>query len=130
MSRPTSNRNGLSLAEIILCLALIVGALVLMAGVFPFSYNADQKAWKQNSAQRIASSTVERLRAQDFETLAGSFAIVEVEQVPFEVTVTVADSTPPPVKSKDVLCEVAWTTSVGRERYLHETRIADFQEEP
>jgi len=126
------NRNffhqGLSLAEIILALALIVGALVLMAGVFPFSYNADQKAWKQNSAQRLASSTLERLRAQDFDTLTSSFEIVKVEQVPFEVTVTVADSTPAPVKSKNVLCEVAWITSVGRETYLHEIRIADFQD--
>ncbi|MCA9780095.1 MAG: hypothetical protein KC800_25385 [Candidatus Eremiobacteraeota bacterium] len=125
----TFSQRGLSLAEIILCLSLVVAVLVLIAGIFPFSYNVDQKAWRMGSAQRIASSTLERLRGQEFDTLASGFAVVKVEQVPFEVTVTVTDSTPDPVKSKNVVCEVAWDTKNGRERYLQETRIADFHRE-
>ena len=127
--RRLSLDRGLSLAEIILCLSLVVAVLVLIAGIFPFSYKVDQKAWKLSSAQRIASSTLERLRGQEFDTLAGGFAVVQVEQVPFEVTVTVSDSTPPPVKSKSVICEVQWETKNGRETYLQETRIADFYRE-
>ena len=126
MGSSARHRRGLSLAEIILCLSLVVGTVVLIAGLFPFSYQADQKAWKKSSAQRIAASTIERMRGEDFDTISSGFAIVKVEQTPFEVTITVADSTPPPVKSKSVICEVAWRTPTGPERYLQETRIADF----
>ena len=78
MGKFAKHQSGLSLAEIILCLALVIGTLVLIAGLFPFSYQADQKAWKKSSAQRIAASTIERLRGEDFDTISSGFAIVQV----------------------------------------------------
>ena len=122
-----SHRTGLSLAEILLSLSLIIGVLALVAGIFPFSYNADQKAWKKSSAQRIAGSMIEEMRGQEFDSLASSFNVVEVEKVDFEVTVTVTDVEPEPIKAKNVLCEVAWRTQNDRrERFVQETRIAEF----
>lgn len=99
---------------------------MLVAGVFPFSYQADQKAWKKSSAQRIASSTIERMRGEEFDSLASGFALVQVENVPYEVTVVVTDSSPEPVKAKNVVCEVVWRTRTGTEKFVQETRIARF----
>lgn len=111
------------MAEVLLALSLVIAVVVLIAGIFPYSYQVDQKAWQKSSAQRLAASELERLRAADFDSLAGSSNTVRVEQVPFVVTTTVTNTTPPPVKAKNVVCQVEWRTPNGTEKYIQETRI-------
>ena len=127
--RATLERGAL-LSEVLLALSLVVAVVVLIAGVFPYSYTVDQKAWRKSSAQRLVGSTIEQIRGQAFEDIASSSATVMVEQVPFKVDVTVSDTTPHPVKSKTVHCTVSWNSPQGQESFAQETRVAKFYRTP
>lgn len=122
--------SGALLSEVLLALALVIAVVVMIAGIFPYSYRVDQKAWRKSSAQRLLGSTIEQIRGQAFEEVASSSNTVMVEQVPFRVNVTVSDTTPEPVKSKTVHCTVTWDSSQGEESFAQETRVAKFYRAP
>lgn len=115
--------RGSSLLEVLLALSLIVISLVIMAGVFPFSYTADQKAWKKASAHRLAQTALEQSRESDFETLADSVSTQRVENTNFRIEITYTDTTAPPVKAKNVRCRVTWETKRGQDSYQQEAQV-------
>jgi type II secretory pathway pseudopilin PulG len=114
------------LAEVLLALSLVIGAVVIVSGVFPYSYIADQKAWKKSSAQRLAGATVEKLRGADFSTVDDSSAVITENETPFKIDVSVQNSTPAPPRTKTVTCTVSWPSKQGRDTFVQETKITRF----
>lgn len=127
MGRGTrSDRRGALLGEILLAFSLLLLVAVFMSSVFPYSYSADQKAWKRSSAYRLAETRLEELRGKKFDEIVDASYDAVVEKTPYKVRVTVKN--PPdesaPYRSKIVTCEVTWKTPNGLDRYVQEARIA------
>lgn len=110
------------LLEVLLALGLVTLTLVVVAGVFPFSYNAERSAWRFATAQRLLASEVESLRSQEFNDLATRVNVHTVDEIPFRLETTVNDfETTSKVKRKIVVCRVIWESKKGVEILSRET---------
>lgn len=120
MKQNRHNRGGL-LLEVLLALGLVTVTLVVVAGVFPFSYTADQKAWTFATAQRLAASEIESLRGDDFDSLAGRVGMATVDGTTYRLETTVSDyDSPPKNKRKLVTCRVIWQSKKGPETLVRD----------
>lgn len=111
--------------EILIALAMLVPVIVLVSGLFPYSFSVDRRAWNQRTAQSLARSALEEARGVRFDTLA-SFSRQAVRQgTRFNVSVEVSSvGTPPDVREKDVTCTVSWPIKNGTDSLVLETKVA------
>lgn len=106
-------RTGLSLAEVLIALALFSGALLVIMALFPTASAAAHQGRDLLVAVRLAESEIQRLRSGDFEALASALATVETPwtqqgvagSTVFTVQVTVAE---PAVDLKSLEVAVSW----------------------
>lgn len=70
--------RGLSLAELLVGLALFSGALLVVMAIFPTAFGAARQGRELQSAVRLAEREVERMRGLEFDALAGGMATTVV----------------------------------------------------
>jgi len=114
------------LGEVLLALSLLIGTVAVIGAVFPFSYTADQKAWKKSFARGVATSTLERMQTADFDTLAGGITTVTEDSVEYQVEVVVTPVTEFPSRAKRVVCTVTWPRRNGVDSLVQETILTRY----
>lgn len=120
------NRGGI-LLEVLLALGLVTLTLVVVAGVFPFSYNAERSAWRFAAAQRLVASEIEIMRGLEFEQIETRVEVRTVDEIPFRLETTVSEfETTPKVKRKVVVCRAVWESKKGVETLSRTTVLVQF----
>ena len=121
----TDSARGALLTEVLIALALLIPVVVLVAGLFPYSFSVDRKAWNNRTAQSLARSALEEARGLDFDNLATFQRSVTKDGTTFSVAVTVTEvGTPPDVREKNLLCTVTWPRKNGVDVLTLETKVA------
>lgn len=120
----------------LLALALLIPVIALVAGLFPYSFSVDRKAWNKRTAQSLARSAVERCRGLPFAELtsfqeshppkAGQTGPVYTVQV--DVTALPVGAAEP--REKKVLCRVSWPEKNGLGELVLESRVAKMFQAP
>lgn len=124
--------TGALITEVLIALALLVPVVVLVAGMFPYSFSIDARTWNTRTAQSLARSAFEKARGEKFEDLIGFNEVVTRNNTPFTIDVRVTPievaspaggTAPPDVREKVVVCTVTWPRNNGTDTLLEETRI-------
>ncbi len=130
MRRGSLAQGGLALTEVLLALALLIPVIALVAGLFPYSFSVDRKAWNKRTAQSLGRSAIERCRGTKFDELV-SFTQTHPPEagqggptytVRVDVTSLPFDS--PDVREKKVNCRVSWPEKYGMGELILESRVA------
>lgn len=123
--------TGAVLAEVLIALALLIPVIVMVAGLFPYSFSVDKEAWNQRTAQSLARSALEEARGTRFDDLVDFERSLLKDGTTYRVAVRVVDvhqdpaDPTRPVIEKSVTCEVSWPRKHGAERPLRlETTVA------
>lgn len=117
--------SGGLLLEVLVALGLVTMTLVVVAGVFPFSYTADRKAWNFTTAQRLVASELDSLRGEEFDNVVSRVNVVNVETTTYRIETTVNDyDTPPKNKRKLVTCRIVWQSKKGPETLVRDCVLA------
>ena len=116
---------GAVLTEVLIALALLIPVIVMVAGLFPYSFSVDRKAWNQRTAQSLARSAMEEARGQRFDDLMSFNRTHSKDGTTFGVEVRVTDvGTPPDVREKDVVCTVTWPRKNGVDTIVVSSKVA------
>ncbi len=126
------------MTEVLIALALLVPVVVLVAGMFPYSFSIDARTWNTRTAQSLARSAFEKARGEKFEDLASFNEVVTRNNTPFTVElvitpvmVTPVGGGPPEAREKVAVCTVTWPRNNGTDTLVEETRIPKlFQPRP
>lgn len=104
--------EGFSLLEILILSASLIPVLLILISLFPYAYGLNGQARALATAQELAQTELERLRAAEFDALAPSAS----KQGDFAVAVTLVNHPPVqnPVRQKRATVTVSW----GREKSL------------
>lgn len=117
--------SGVSLTEVLIALALLIPVVVLVAGLFPYSFSVDRRAWNQRTAQSLARSAMEEARGVKFDELTSFSRNATREGTPFSVGVVVQDvGTPPDVREKTLICTVSWPVKNGTDQLVLQSKVA------
>jgi len=105
-------RQGFSLLEVLILSASLIPVLLILISLFPYAYGLNGSARALATAQELAQTELERLRAAEFEALAPSVS----KHGDFAVEVGLANHPPVqnPVRQKKATVTVRW----GREKSL------------
>ncbi len=120
----SASSGGALLTEILVCLALMIPVVALLAALFPYSYSVDQAAWRKRTAQTLATSTLEQLRGQPFEEVASGSREEQVGNVVYRLEIRVEPDGDSPPREKLVSCLVEWDRKNGTDRLELQTRLA------
>lgn len=127
--------RGALLAEVLIALALLVMIIVMVAGLFPYSFSVDRHAWNQRTAQSLARSAIEEARGRRFDDLVNSTHSV-LKKGPWEdtagtqfavdvrVDVEPAGTPSADAREKTVLCKVSWHSKNRDEFVTIEGKVA------
>lgn len=125
VKHPRTGQRASLLTEVLIALALLIPVVVLVAGLFPYSFSVDRKAWTARAAQSLARSALEEARGKKFEELATFTRDVVKDGTPFQVTTTVTGvGTPPSDREKDVVCTVSWPVKNGTDTLVLQSKVA------
>lgn len=69
-------RVGATLAEILIALSVLVPVIVVMVGVFPYSYLNTRRAGRLTAAYDLGRAQLEALRATEFDRLPDELQVV------------------------------------------------------
>ncbi len=135
-----SNRRGLALlTEILIALSILIPVMVIIGGMFTYSFSIDRRAWNERTARSLARSAIEAARGQKFEDMRSATSTWPPAGLPasersklasggtdYNVALTVdpdghVDET---VKQRLVRCVVTWRGKNGEERIETETTVA------
>lgn len=120
--------RGSLLTEVVIALALLIPVVVLVAGMFPYSFSVDRSAWTRRAAQNLARLQLEAMRAKSFDSVASLVGSQRVDNVEFLYQVEVSDIGSPPVREKRVICRVNWAVKNGQKSLNQETRLSRYFE--
>lgn len=122
------------MTEVLIALAMLIPVIVLVAGLFPYSFSVDRKAWNKRTAQSLARSAVERCRGVKFSDLVDFTETHPPEAgqtgptFTVEVTVTSLPSDPSnptsEAREKKIACKVSWPEKHGLGELVVESRVA------
>jgi type II secretory pathway pseudopilin PulG len=123
--RPRNRRQKAALlTEVLIALALLIPVVVIVAGLFPYSFSVDRKAWNQRTAQSLARSALEEARGQEFDSLDSFQRSVTKDGTTFQVELSVNALGAPDVREKDLVCTVSWPRKNGVDTLRLESKVA------
>ena len=122
--RACAEQRGSLLTEVLIALALLIPVVVLVAGLFPYSFSVDRKAWNERSAQSLARSEIEECRGRKFEDIPALTNLVVVKDGTTFSIETRVDDISPPGREKDVKCTVTWPAKHGTGQLVLQSKIA------
>ncbi|MBI3924638.1 MAG: prepilin-type N-terminal cleavage/methylation domain-containing protein [Armatimonadetes bacterium] len=141
MSPPRSSpsgihdRRGISLAEVLIALAIFAVAFLFVLGIFPVSADSIRQARELNLAVHLAEQKVESSRAQAFDSVVsngGSEWLTMVnngaqQEMEFVYQVLVTDEPPVDPELKNIVISVSWTSESGLRTVHLETDLVEWK---
>lgn len=127
------------ITEILIALGVLIPVMVIVGGMFTFSFSVDRRAWNQRTARSLARSALEEVRGREFAVMASSTSVWPPAGMPaaeraklasggteFTIEVTVDPSGPvdDTVQQRQVRSVVTWRGKNGDERLEAETTVA------
>ena len=129
LTHPAHPERAALLAEVLIALSLLIIVIVMVAGLFPYSFSVDRKAWNQRTAQSVARSALEEARGQEFEELATFERTVVKDNTRFDAVVTVTSVGGADAREKTVVCKVSWPRQNGTDTLTLATTVAKLHQD-
>ncbi|MBI3928955.1 MAG: hypothetical protein HY319_25660 [Armatimonadetes bacterium] len=111
-ARNTQSTRGGLLAEILISLGALIPVILVLAGLFPYSYWVGQSAHHRLDAHDIARTQLELARAADFSTLEDNEFSESRGGIDYRIVLDVS----PAASRKQVVVTVTWGDAQPGER--------------